>query len=105
MVFVETKHFTKWIDSLLDDDSYAELQTFLAGHPEAGNVMRGTGGIRKVRWSRRGQGKRGGVRVIYYWRVSASRIYLLTIFGKSVKDDLGAAERAAWRKVVEVIER
>ncbi len=105
MVFVETKHFTKWIDSLLDDDSYAELQTFLAGHPEAGNVMRGTGGIRTVRWSRRGQGKRGGVRVIYYWRVSASRIYLLTIFGKSVKDDLGAAERAAWRKVVEVIER
>lgn len=105
MVFVETRHFTKWVDSLLDDDSYAELQAFLAIHPEAGNIMRGTGGIRKVRWSRRGQGKRGGIRVIYYWQVSAYRIYLLAIFGKNVKDDLSAAERATWRKIVEAIEK
>ena len=103
MLFIETSHFTKWIDSLLDDDSYAALQVFLGEHPEAGNVIRGTGGLHKIRWAPTGRGKSGGVRVIYYWQVEGDRIYMLTIYGKNVKDNLTAAERSAWRKVVEAI--
>ena len=69
----------------------------------AGDIIRGSGGIRKIRWRSKGRGKRGGSRVIYYWLVSEEHIYLLTLYGKGVKDDLTPAERAAWRKVVEEI--
>ena len=65
--------------------------------------MNGSGGIRKIRWRKKGQGKRGGTRVIYHWLVADDQIHLLTLYGKGVKDDLSPAERAAWRKVVEEI--
>lgn len=58
-----------------------------------------------MRWSAAGRGKRGGVRVIYLWRRAKDRLYLLTLYGKNVKDDLAAAERKAWRTIVEEIER
>ena len=103
MVFIETAHFTKWVDSLLDDDSYAALQVFLAEHPEAGDIMRDTGGIRKLRWAPTSRGKRGGVRVAYYWRGALDHIYMLTIYRKNVKDDLSPKERAALRRIVEAI--
>lgn len=67
MLFIETSTFTKQLPRHLDDDSYAALQAFLSVHPDAGNVIRGSGGIRKIRWAMRGGGKRGGSRVIYYW--------------------------------------
>ena len=57
----------------------------------------------KSRWRAKGRGKRGGSRVIYYWHIAEDHIYLLTLYGKGVKDDLTPAERAAWRKVVEEI--
>ncbi len=104
MVFIETSTFTKQLPSHLDDDSYAALQAFLAVHPEAGDVIRGTGGIRKIRWAMPGRGKRGGSRVIYYWLGEQDSIYLLTVYAKGVKDDLTAAEREAWRKAVEAID-
>ena len=62
-----------------------------------------TGGVRKIRWAMPGRGKRGGSRVVYYWLAQDDHIYLLTLYAKGVKDDLKAAERAAWRKVVEAI--
>ena len=103
MLFIETSEFTKHLHSHLDDDSYAALQVFLSGYPDAGDIIRGSGGIRKIRWRSKERGKRGGSRVIYYWHVAEDHIYLLTLYGKGVKDDLTPAERAAWRKVVEEI--
>ena len=104
MVFIETSTFAKQLPSHLDDDNYAALQAFLAVHPDAGNVIRGTGGIRKIRWAMPGRGKRGGSRVIYYWLAEHDYISLLTVYAKGVKDDLTAAEREAWRKAVKAID-
>ena len=104
MLFVETSAFTKHLSAHLSDDSYAALQALLAARPNAGSVIRGSGGIRKLRWGSKGRGKQGGIRVIYYWRVPEARIYLLTLYGKGVRDDLTPGELAAWRRVVEEIE-
>ena len=103
MLFIETPEFTRQLSAHLDDESYASLQTFLSAYPTVGNVIRGTGGIRKIRWARSGRGKRSGSRVIYYWHAAERHIYLLTLYSKSVKDDLTSSERAAWRRAVEVI--
>ena len=104
ILFIETSIFSKYLAENLTDDEYAALQTFLSNAPDAGAVIRGTGGLRKIRWLSKGKGKSGGIRAIYYWRTAANRIYFLTLYNKSVKDTLTASERAAWRKVVEVIE-
>ena len=104
MLFIETTTFTKQLPRHLDDDSYAALQAFLSVHPDAGDIIRGSGGVRKIRWTMPGRGKRGGSRVIYYWLVREDHIYLLTLYAKGVKEDLTAAERAAWRLAVEAIE-
>lgn len=104
MLFIETSTFTKELPRHLDDDSYAALQALLSVHPEAGDVIRGTGGIRKIRWAMPGRGKRGGSRVVYYWLTARDHIYLLTVYAKGVKDDLTPAEREAWRKAVEAID-
>jgi hypothetical protein len=86
--FVETPLFYKLIGDYLNDDEYAQLQIFLAANPEAGDVVKGSGGVRKVRWSRPGSGKRGGVRVIYFVRSRRAEIWLLTIYAKSAKDNI-----------------
>ena len=104
MLFVETSEFTKRLHSHLDDDGYAALQAFLSVHPNAGSIIPGSGGVRKLRWGSEGRGKRGGNRIIYYWLVAENRIYLLTLYGKAVKDDLTRAELAAWRKIVEGVD-
>ena len=104
MLFIETSTFTKQLSRHFDDDSYAALQAFLSVHPEAGDVIRGSSGIRKIRWAMPGRGKRGGSRVIYYWLAEQDHIYLLTVYAKGVKDDLTATERDAWRKAVEAID-
>ena len=104
MLFVETSVFTKHLPAHLDDDSYVALQAFLAARPSAGAIIRGSGGVRKIRWGSRGRGKRGGIRIIYYWRVPEGRIYLLTLYRKGVRDDLTAAEQATMRHIVEEIE-
>lgn len=104
MLFVETSAFTKHLPVHLSDDSYAALQALLAARPNGGAVIRGSGGIRKLRWGSKGRGKRGGIRIIYYWCVPEARIYLLTLYGKEVRDDLTPGELAAWRRVVEEIE-
>ena len=103
MLFIETSEFNKQLPGHLDDQSYAALQTFLSARPDAGDTIRGSGGIRKIRWGTKGRGKRGGSRIIYYWLVAEDEIYLLTVYRKGVKDDLSPTERASWRKVVEEI--
>ena len=88
--FIETPLFTKALERYLNDDEYAELQHYLNGHPETGVVVPGSGGVRKLRWAVSGRGKRGGLRVIYYLRRMHSEIWTLTLYGKSVREDIPA---------------
>lgn len=90
MVFIETSVFTKFILKYLSDDEYLGLQKFLLKHPDAGNIIRGTGGVRKLRWAVSGKGKRGGLRIIYYWVVNEDEIWLLTVYGKSERESIPA---------------
>ena len=101
MIFIETPVFTKRLRDLLDDESYSAFQQDLADSPKMGDVIQGTGGLRKVRVAASGRGKRGGARVIYYHFVSASQIALLLIYPKNEKDDLSAAERKALKHIIE----
>ena len=77
MVIVETPVFTRQVQELLPDDEYRQLQLELAQDPTIGDVIRGSGGLRKVRWAAKVHGKRGGVRVIYYWAVAPSHLLML----------------------------
>ncbi len=88
--FVETKLFTRLIGDLLGDDEYALLQQALIANPELGDVIPGSGGVRKMRWGAAGRGKRGGLRVIYYLRTRQGQIWMLTVYPKSVADSIPA---------------
>jgi mRNA-degrading endonuclease RelE of RelBE toxin-antitoxin system len=90
VVFVETPIFNRRVQEYLDDDEYAGMQAFLVRRPDAGSVIKGSGGIRKLRWAGSGRGKRGGLRVIYYWWVAKDRISLLLVYPKNEQDDLTA---------------
>lgn len=81
--FIETSLFTKLIYDYLSEDEYLGLQVYLLRFPDSGNIIPGSGGVRKLRWTMKGRGKRGGARVIYFWKVSDSEIWLLTVYGKS----------------------
>lgn len=88
--FVETRLFTRLVTDYLSDDEYLKLQQALADNPEAGDLIPGSGGVRKLRWARRGQGKRGGLRVIYYVRTRQGIIWMLTLYAKHVADNIPA---------------
>jgi hypothetical protein len=88
--FIETPFFTRALEQYLDDDEYAELQRHLLEQPEAGVVVPGTGGVRKLRWAAPGRGKRGGLRVIYYLRSARGEIWMLTLYGKNVRENIPA---------------
>ena len=100
--FRETELFTRDITELLSDVEYAELQGTLIVQPEAGDLIKDTGGLRKLRWSqqRRGKGKRGGIRVIYYWYSSDSLIYMLLAYSKAEQDDLSATQKRVLARLV-----
>ena len=100
--FRETELFTRAVTALLSDDEYAELQGALVVNPEAGDVIKETGGLRKLRWrqDRRGKGKRGGVRVIYYWYATGSLIYMLFAYSKNERDDLSMEQKKALARLV-----
>ena len=88
--FVETKLFTRLIQEYLSDDEYSKLQQALVANPEAGPVIRGSGGIRKLRWAVAGRGKRGGIRVIYFLRTRQGQIWMLTLYPKNVAENIPA---------------
>lgn len=92
MEFIEAPSFTKHLYDYLTDEEYAGLQGFLLLNPAAGDKVRNTGGVRKLRWEMesRGRGKSGGVRIIYFYQVSNSEIWLLTIYSKSEKATIPA---------------
>jgi mRNA-degrading endonuclease RelE of RelBE toxin-antitoxin system len=97
--FIETPIFTKEIVRLLPEDSYRRLQFALFLRPDAGDVIRGSVGLRKIRWEIPGRGKRGGLRVIYYWD-AANRIYMLLPYKKSDQEDLTPAQLKQLRAIV-----
>jgi hypothetical protein len=101
MVFIETPVFTRQVLELLSDESYAEFQRHLRRNPRAGDVIQGTGGLRKVRWAAGGSGKSGGVRVIYFHVSARGQIRLLLIYRKGIKDDLTPDEKKTLRKLNE----
>ena len=88
MRIVETRIFTKTLRGLLDEEVYRALQLALVLRPEQGALIPGAGGLRKVRWGIEGKGKRGGVRIIYFWDPKQAILYMLLVYGKNVQDDL-----------------
>ncbi len=93
MVFIETPYFTRFCEEHGGDDDLRGLQKQLMERPEAGDLIRGTKGLRKLRWEMPGRGKSGGARVIYYWRNAAGQIYLLYAYAKNTQADLSGAQR------------
>lgn len=90
---VELPEFLKRALGLLSAEEKASIINYLAFHPQAGDLMQGTGGIRKLRWSAQGKGKSGGVRVVYYYHNGTMPLFLLTVFGKGEKANLSKSER------------
>jgi mRNA-degrading endonuclease RelE of RelBE toxin-antitoxin system len=101
VVIVETGSFTTRIRILLREDDYRHLQAMLAGRPDAGALIPGTGGLRKVRWAGSGRGKRGGIRVIYFWHQATARIVMLLAYAKNERDDLSETQKRALKRVIE----
>ena len=104
MVIKETPVFTKQVDKLLDAESYRLLQLRLVQDPETGALIRGTGGLRKIRWQGSGRGKRGGVRAIYYWATADGQILMLLMYPKSERDDLSADQKKVLAALVKDLE-
>ena len=98
---IETPTFKNDVDKIWSEDERGEFFTWLAANPEMGDVIPGSGGCRKVRWSKRGIGKRGGVRVIYYAKLANGEIWLLVIYSKSVKENIPAHILKSIREVIE----
>jgi hypothetical protein len=102
---VETAMFRRKASQHLSREAVGDLIGYLALHPQSGVLMRGAGGVRKLRWGRRGMGKRGGLRVIYFFHNELMPLYLLTVFGKNEQSDLSSAERKALRSLVKTLVR
>jgi hypothetical protein len=83
MEFIETGAFTQRVYDYLSEEEYLGLQLYLEGYPSAGAVIPGSGGVRKLRWGMEGRGRRGGIRVIYYWITMRDEIWLLTVYAKN----------------------
>jgi hypothetical protein len=100
---VELSSFIRDAKGNLSEPEIEELKSYLAGNPEAGDIIPGTGGVRKLRWAASGRGKRGGGRVIYYFHNPAMPLFLFNFFTKAEKSDLTGREKKSLSKVVEAI--
>lgn len=101
MLFIETPVFTKQIKALLPDNEYRKLQEALLMRPEVGDLIPGSGGLRKIRWRAPGTGKRGGLRVIYYLDVPDDAFFMLVVYKKAKKENLTQEQIKTLRKLVE----
>ena len=103
MEFIEAPPFTRHLPSYLSDDEYRKLQASLAANPEQGDLKPGAGGFRKMRWAdmRRGKGRRGGLRIIYYYFRADQQIWLMTLYDKNEAEDLTAKEKKALKAAIE----
>jgi hypothetical protein len=99
--FIETSVFTRRITEFVADDEYRRLQEALLRRPAHGDLIEGTGGIRKLRWNEEGRGKRGGLRIIYYWHVKREMFLMLFVYRKSDQKDLTSEQRRTFAKIVQ----
>ena len=100
MVIIETPIFTRQVLEILDDETYRALQTELIARPDAGAIIPGSGGLRKIRWAGSGHGKRGGIRVIYYWITADDQIFILYMYPKNERGDLTPAQLRVLRQLI-----
>ncbi len=100
MVIIETPVFTKRVIEIFSDDEYKEFQYFITKNPDAGDIIRGSNGLRKLRWSIPGKGKRGGSRVIYYWLKPRDTVLLLFIFKKNERSDITKDQLTILKSIV-----
>lgn len=100
--FIELPPFERHRQNYLNDEGFRGLQKMLMENPEAGDVIEGTGGLRKVRYAdeKRGKGKRGGLRVIYYWWQPGTQFWLFTVYNKDEMDDLTATQRKTLKELL-----
>jgi len=101
MVIIETSIFTRLIKELMDDNSYRDFQELLVQQPDAGDLIPGSGGLRKIRWKIEGGGKRGGLRIIYYWMAADGQLWMLFGYAKASKEDLTKTQLKSLRDIVE----
>jgi hypothetical protein len=103
MEFIEAPAFTRHVARYLSDDEYRALQTEMAGSPDSGDLMPGTGGLRKLRWTdpRRRKGRRGGLRIIYYYFPGDQQLWLMTLYGKGEAADLTPKEKKTLKAAIE----
>lgn len=99
----ETPEFARKAARLLGEDEKDALITYIAAHPDAGVILQGTGGLRKLRWAREGKGKSGGVRVVYFFHNESMPVFMLSIFGKGEKENLSKAERNDFAKLAKAL--
>ncbi|WP_333482166.1 type II toxin-antitoxin system RelE/ParE family toxin [Buttiauxella sp. WJP83] len=103
--FIETPTFVRQRESLLDDDTFQQLQEYLLKQHVDGDTIKNTGGCKKLRWNRPGTGRRGGVRVIYYAVTRKGKLYLLTVYAKNVKDDMTEAEKSVLKRLTTLLDQ
>ena len=101
MTIIETPIFTRRIQVMLSDEEYRLLQAHLVNKPDVRKIIPGSGGMRKLRWSAKGHGRRGGIRVIYYWFISKDIILLLFAYSKNEQDDLTKEQLRQLKKIIE----
>jgi hypothetical protein len=99
--FIELPIFSRYAADYFSDDELAQLQIALSKNPKQGDVVQGTQGVRKLRWSRPGSGKRGGVRILYYVQDSQGRIWLLTVYAKSAQENIATSTLNALRELAD----
>ncbi|MCP5276929.1 MAG: type II toxin-antitoxin system RelE/ParE family toxin [Thiobacillus sp.] len=99
----EVPEYIRGAEKLLSDAERRDVIEYLAAHPKAGDLMEGTGGVRKLRWGRGGQGKSGGVRVIYYFHSEVMPLYLLTLFAKNERANISKSERNELAGLVDIL--
>jgi hypothetical protein len=103
--FIELPEFLKrWYQIGLNDEDLGELEVYLCKYPEKGDLIRGTGGLRKIRWKCRGRGKSGGIRTLYVDFAYYEKIYLITVYTKSEKANISTEEKHEIKKLIDALE-
>ena len=103
ITIAEVPEYIRQAEKLLTESERQDVLNYLAAHSKSGDLIEGTGGVRKLRWGRGGRGKSGGVRVIYYYHSELMPLYLLTLFAKNEQDNLSKAERNELAKLVDIL--
>lgn len=103
ITIAEVPEYIRQAEKLLTAEERQDIVSYLAAHPKSGDLIEGTGGIRKLRWGRGGRGKSGGVRVIYYYHSEVMPLYLVALFAKNEQANLSKTDRNGLAKLVDVL--